>query len=70
MRCNKRILLEDHLRCRKEKARAGKGKEAHDEKMTKCYKLSMSNERLQRYLNTTRYEWCFISMLWFSFNIG
>jgi len=36
-------------------ARVGKGKEAPDEKVAKCYKLLMSNEKVQRYLNTTRY---------------
>lgn len=33
------------------KARASKGKEAPDEKMTKCYKLPMSNEKVYRYVS-------------------
>ena len=35
-------------------ASAGKGKEAPYEKVTKCYKLPMSNEKGAQYLNTTR----------------
>ena len=60
------------------KARVEKGKEASDEKMTKapdekmtkCYKLPMSNEKVHRYWNTTRYAWYIVSMLYFSCNIS
>jgi hypothetical protein len=53
---------------KEEKTRAGKGKEAPDEKVTKCYKLPMSNKKVHRYLNTTRYAWYIVSMLCFSCN--
>lgn len=45
------------------KYRVGKGKEAPDEKRTKCYKLPMSNENMHTYFNTTRYAWHIISIL-------
>jgi len=32
--------------------------------MTKYYMLSMSNKRMHGYLNTTRYAWYIVSMLW------
>ena len=50
------------------KARAGKGKEAPNEKEKKCYKLPMQN-KVHRYLNTTRYAWYIVSMLCFNCNI-
>jgi len=52
------------------KVRARKGKEAPDEKMTKCYKLPMSNQKVHRYLNTISYAWYIVSMLCLSCNIS
>lgn len=52
------------------KARAGKGKEVPNEKMTKYYKLPMQKKMMHNYLNTTRYAWYIVSMLCFSYNIG
>ena len=69
MRCDKWISLEDHLRWMKEKVDLEKGKDAPNEKRTKCYKLPMSNENMHMYLNTTRYAWYIVSMLCFNCNI-